>query len=165
MDAPVNNSRLQHQPRELFMTSEYLQSKGWFGSSTINARLGQLQTDIALEGLSDAEKLALSVNNRFADFLHIDDQTVTIGECKIVPRIGPIEALLIYRNLFLSDPAYRAHWRKRIQLQFVYAVPDPALNVVAALNGVRPIHYATHWLNEYLTSRRPRDRRAPRAGS
>lgn len=144
------------------MTSEYLQSKGWFSSSTINARLGPLQTALDVAGLTDSERAVLSVNNRFADFIHVSDSKVVIGECKIVPRIGPIEALLIYKNLFLSDPAYRAHWRKPIELQYVYAVEDPALNRVAAMNGVHPIMFRTRWLQEYLTSRRPRDRRAPR---
>jgi hypothetical protein len=146
------------------MTSEYLQSVQRFNGATINARLGQLQTDIDVTGLSDSEKAALTVNNRFADFLHIGPSRVTIGECKIVPRIGPIEALWIYKQLFLSDPRYREHWKKQVDLEFIYAVEDPALNRFAALNGVRPVHFQTRWLQEYLTSRRPRDRRAPRTG-
>jgi hypothetical protein len=158
---PFENTKRRNQPREMLMTAEYLVKQGLWQNSQTAARLGAVHSSLELSGLSDSEKLMLQNFSRWADFLTILPDRVIIGECKLRPKPGPIEALLTYQRLFLSDPKWKEHHHKEIELQFVYAIEDPVMIQIAREHNVKCIQYVPEWLGEYLTSLQPRERRAP----
>ena len=151
------------QPREMLMVSEFL-AKNYKGRNwQTRVRLGTPASALPAGELSDAERKMLQVYARWADAIIFDSKTITIIEAKIKPQLGPLEALIVYKNLFLSDPAYAEHHKKRIDLQFLYAVEDPVEVNLARQLGITPIQYRPNWLSEYFDILSARERRAPRS--
>ena len=144
------------------MVSEYLRDNYPGHRLSTRVRLGRPITDLPLAELDESERALLQNYSRWADAVVFREHEIVLIEAKIRPTLGPLEALLLYRQLFLSDPQYKEHHNKPIRLEFVYAIEDPALLPIARDLGITPKLYKPKWLPEYLSVLRGRDRRSPR---
>ncbi len=152
------------QPRERLMVAEYVtrtfpdaQAKRY------QVRLGAAPLELQGAKLTDSEAGALRVWSRWADAIVEYQDRVILIEAKIRPKMGPLEALLLYRVLLPSTPGLELGDRK-VELRYVYAVEDPVLNMIARELGIAVDHYEPAWLRDYLSLMAPRERRAPPAG-
>ena len=132
-------------------------------AARLNVRLGAAPLELQGETLTASEAGALRVWSRWADaVVELEDRVVLI-ETKIRPKLGPLEALLLYEVLLPSTPGFSLGGRS-IEKRFVYAVEDPVLVYIARILGIIPEKYEPAWLREYLSILPPRERRAPLAG-
>jgi len=151
------------QPREMAMVTEYLRERGLLAGSRSRVRLGMPAPVSDLQGVSRADLELLRVWARWADAVVIQPDRVVLLEAKIRPRLGPLEALLLYKRLFLNDPEYQPHWHKPIELRWIYAIEDPLMVGLAQELGIVPELFRPHWLPNYLKLLSARERGAPRS--
>lgn len=125
-------------------------------------RVGPLPESVTGETLSEADKHFLRVYNRWADAAVLDGKTLVLIEAELKPKLGPVEALLIYRDLAPLTPEL-ARWNYLdVRLELWYAVPDPALLGLARRFGIVTRQYIPPWWSEYAKLLRPRETRPPR---
>lgn len=150
------------QPREMAMCSEFLIHMGMLKGSQTRVRLGTHEPEYSEELTEDERKMLRGVFSRWADCVYIDSKNVIIMEFKIKAVFGACEALEVYKQLFLSDPEYSAHHKKKIELWFVYALEDPVINMLARKRKIKAIQFTPSFLSDYLKLLNPHERRAPR---
>lgn len=158
----IEPTKRKWQPREMLMLAEYLVKAGLTRNTEQRVRLGALHPDLAYPGLTDEEKAALRIHARWADAIHFGEREVIIIEAKIRTIIGAISQLQLYKMLFLSDPEYKEHHRKKITLRLVYAIEDPVTNRLAREQGIDVVRYEPPWLPDYMAILQGRERQAPK---
>lgn len=159
--AETMQRRAQGQPREKLALAEFMQKTFSKYPYTMEPKLGIPHSALGLENMSDSERKMLEVKARYCDALIEMPQKTILIECKLYPRLGPLDGLLLYERLYKMDPRYRHRHHLPVEKMFVYAIEDPALNIVARSLGIRTVSYRPDWLQSYLETRRPRDSRAP----
>ena len=132
-------------------------------AARFNVRLGTAPIADETLQLSSDEAAGLRVWSRWADAVVELEDRVVLVEAKIRPKMGPLEALLLYRVLLPSTPDLQLRGRK-VEMRFVYAVEDPVLNMIARELGIQVEKFEPSWLRDYLSILSPRERRAPLAG-
>ena len=149
------------QPRELSMASEFIAEYFPGIPSLTRVHLGVPAPATQFEGLTPEEISLRRVYNRWADAIVLAPDRVIIVECKIRPRLGPLEGLELYGRLFKTDPQFATYRNRPIEKWFVYAVEDPILNMFARERGIKTVNYVPKWLPEYLRILQRRETRAP----
>lgn len=146
------------------MVSEYVQARYPDAERVLlQVRLGSPPAELQAQTLSADESAALRVWSRWADAVVELEDRVVLVEAKIRPKMGPLEALLLYEVLLPNTPDLELRGR-RVEKRFVYAVEDPVLNLIARQLGILPELYVPAWLRQYLAILPPRERRAPTSG-
>ncbi len=149
------------QPRETLLVSQYVART--FPDATrvrTRVRLGSTPIEPGEIALTPEDAGALRVWTRWADAVVEYRDRVIIIEAKIVPKVGPLEALLEYRALAPQTPDLELRGR-RVELLFLYAVEDPVLVQIARDLGIRATQFAPPWVAEYLGILSGRERRPP----
>jgi len=158
----ANRERRSWQPREMQMLTEWLTKtqadKRWM----TRVRLGSPKPATPRPDMTIEEQAMIGAWRRWADAVILDRDRVTIVEAAIRPDPGKISQLELYRALFPHTPELRA-WRGcEIDLVLLYAIEDPATNLLAREKGIRCIEYKPSWLENYLKILMPRERRGVR---
>lgn len=162
MASIVDTKKRSNQKRESIMISEFVVSRGFLQYAQFNVRLGRIHPELIPEDIKEEDLGILSVYRRWADcVISLPDKTIIL-EAKIVSRLGALEALEIYKQLYLSSPEYIHRHSIPIELWFIYAVEDPVLNNLARQKGIIPIEYRPAWLPDYLAILRGRERQPPK---
>lgn len=156
----IDPKKRKWQPREMLMMAEYVAKQGLSNRTVQRVRLGALHPDLAYPGLTDSEKAALRIHARWADAIYYGDREVIIMEAKIRSVVGAISQLKLYKMLFLSDPEYKEHHKKRIILRLIYAIEDPIASRLAREEGIEVVRYEPAWLAEYIGILNPYERQA-----
>lgn len=146
------------QPRELQMVSEFIAMmypRDWF---EMRVRLGTPKPAAPTSLLTDAEKRMVGVWRRWADAIVYRKHELILIEAAIRPDPGDISRLQLYFMLVPMTPELKPHWNKKIILELVYAIEDPATITLARRQGIRCIEYKPPWLEGYLEILMPRER-------
>lgn len=99
---------------------------------------------------------------RWADAIILEEDHVTLIEAAIRPNPGKIGQLELYKMLMPHTPEL-APWRDLpIEMVLLYAIEDPATNLLARSKGIKCIEYKPSWLPAYLETLQPRERRGVR---
>jgi len=150
------------QPREMQMLTEWLtktqKGKRWL----TRVRLGSPKPEIPRPEMSVEERAMIGSWRRWADALILEKDKVTIIEAAIRPDPGKISQLELYAKLFPHTPEYQAWRGVPIDLILLYAIEDPATNLLAREKGILAIEYKPAWLPAYLNLLMPRERRGVR---
>jgi len=125
-------------------------------------RLGSPKPEIPRPEMSEEERAMIGSWRRWADAIILEKDKVTIIEAAIRPDPGKISQLELYRKLFPHTPEYQAWSGVPIDLILLYAIEDPATNLLAREKGILAIEYKPTWLPAYLNLLMPRERRGVR---
>ena len=150
-----------HTPREMRLVSEYVVKNYPNRPARFQVRLGSVHPSLRHKDMSEQELSLLRVWNRYADCIVLDGKKAIIIEGKIRPKLGPLEQLMLYEELYPHTPEYNEQRGYEIEKRFVYAVEDPVLNKIARSSGIIPQQFAPDWVPEYLSILSHRERRAP----
>jgi hypothetical protein len=110
--------------------------------------------------LGSPEHRAMSHWRRWADAVVIDDTTLRVIEAKIRPDVGVIGQLELYIRLVPSTWELRDYADRRIVPVLLCAVHDPQLAALAGEKGFEYHIYKPEWVDAYLDTLYPRERRA-----
>lgn len=94
-----------------------------------------------------------------ADAVVFLPEEVHIVEAKIRDDRGKIEQLLLYKWLFYRDESFRPYWDKRVKLILLTPKDQGILEEFMAEFGIQVIYYRPLWVQEYLGTLRPFERR------
>ncbi len=149
-----------HQPREMRLVSEFMESFFPRARKITRVRLGPSPSQLAQMVVEPEEERLLKVFTRWADGVAIEKDRVHIIEGKIRPRMGPTEALEVYRRLWPSTPEFAVWSELPVTLHFWYAIEDPVLTALAREKGIQATLTRPKWLDSYMAELQPRERRA-----
>jgi len=85
----------------------------------------------------------------------LDDRTILV-EAMVRDEPGKIAELEMYRDLFLSDPEYKARWELPVELVLLTPIFNPFIRAKAEERGIRYVYYRPPWIEQYLESLPPR---------
>lgn len=148
------------QPRELRMVAEYLQSHYAKYPYKMRVRLGSIPTELVKPGMSWQEMRMAGVWRRYADAVVIQPRKVVIIEAAIKPDPGDISKLKLYGDLFKHTPEFAPYHSAPVALELVFALEDPVVFKLARKEKIKVVYYKPEWVDEYLATLLPRERRA-----
>lgn len=125
-------------------------------------RLGSPKPSVPRPDMSEEERAMIGSWRRWADALILERNKVSIVEAAIRPGPGKISQLELYALLFPHTPELAAWKAAKIELVLLYAIEDPAVNLLARNKGIKVIEYKPLWLPSYLEILMPRERRGVR---
>ena len=99
---------------------------------------------------------------RWADAIILEDDKVTLVESAIRPEVGKIAQLELYERLIPFTPELAPWHGLPILKVLLYAIEDPAANLMAREKGILCIEYKPSWLPSYMDILQPRERRGVR---
>ena len=155
------NSKRNWEPREMRLVAEYLAKHYAKYEAMTRVRLGSVHPDLQPGSLSDAELRAVGVWRRWADAIVIMPDRLVLIEAKIRPNPGDISQLELYEHLLPLTPELAEHKSKRIEKLLLWALPDDAVAAMARERGIRVVMFKPNWVDDYLETLYPRERRAP----
>lgn len=162
-DSDMANSKRQWQPREMRLVSEWIAETYPDYPSQTRVRLGPIRTELQGVELTDAELRGLGVWRRWADAIVFMPDRLVLIEAKIRPGPGDISQVELYEDLIPKTPELKEHKGKRIEKLLLYAIDDKAIAAMAKRRGIRVVLFHPSWVDEYLLTLYPRERRAPRS--
>lgn len=125
-------------------------------------RLGSPSSAVPTAEMTPEERAMVGAWRRWADAVILENHQVTIVEAAIRPQPGKIGQLELYKQLFPMTPEL-APWKGLpVQLLLLYAIEDPATNLLARQKGILCVEYKPDWLPHYLNLLLPRERRGSR---
>lgn len=128
----------------------------------VRVRLGSPQPSQPTAEMTPEEAAMVGSWRRWADAIILEEDRVTLIEAAIRPNPGKIGQLELYKMLMPHTPEL-APWRDLpIHLVLLYAIEDPATNLLARQKGIKCIEYKPEWLPAYLETLMPRERRGVR---
>lgn len=158
----ANKQKRSWQPREMQMLAEWLTKTQRGKRYMTRVRLGSPKPSAPAAELTPEEAAMVGSWRRWADAIILEDDKVTIVEAAIRPNPGKISQLELYKMLFPHTPELRA-WRELpVHMILLYAIEDPATNLLARQKGIKTIEYKPEWLPAYLETLMPRERRGVR---
>jgi len=145
------------------MVAEYVQRTYREALVFMRLRLGVLEPDVGPRDLSPEETAMLGVFRRWADAVVVTRDELIVVEASIRSDTGDPSKLVLYGRLVPSTPELKAYLGKRLVLELVVAVEDPAVSALAHEMGIRTRVYRPPWLPEYLANLHRRERRPVQA--
>lgn len=124
-------------------------------------RVGQIPSEIDVEGLDPAEIRMLGVWRRWVDLVIVDPPFLRVIEAAMLPDPGDISQLDLYMQLIPATPELQEFIDLEPRGMLVYAIDDPVIRRLAADRGYTVEIYQPAWLSQYLERVFPRERRAP----
>ena len=144
---------------EMRMVAEYVQRTYPQGLVFMRLRLGVMEPDVGPRTLSPEEMAMLGVFRRWADAVVVTQDELIVVEASIRSDSGDPSKLVLYGRLVPSTPELKAFLNRRLVLELVVAVEDPAVTALAREMGIRVRVYPPPWLPEYLAQLHRRERR------
>jgi hypothetical protein len=148
---------------EMRMVAEYVQRTYRQGLVFMRLRLGVLEPDVGPRDLTPEETAMLGVFRRWADAVVVTREELIVVEASIRSDSGDPSKLVLYGRLVPSTPELKEFLNRRLVLELVVAVEDPAVSVLAHEMGIRTRVYRPPWLPEYLANLHRRERRPVQA--
>jgi len=149
------------EPREMRLVAEYL-AKHYPGYETLTrVRLGSVREDLVSSEFTEAELRAVGVWRRWADAVVVMPDRLVLIEAKIRPSPGDISQLELYEHLLPFTPELADHKHKRIEKVLLWALNDEVVAAMARQRGIRVVMFKPSWVDDYLATLYPRERRAP----
>lgn len=144
------------------MVAQYLAERYPQDITITRVKLGSIPTSELSPLLDEHEVRMMGVLRRWADYVVVTEDKLILGEATIRSQPGKIAQLQLYRRLLDHTPELQVYLPREIEMQLVYAIEDPVVNVMAREAGIRPIYYRTKAVEDYIAILYPRERRAPR---
>lgn len=144
---------------EMRMVAEYVQRTYPQGLVYMRLRLGALQPDVGPRDLAPEEMAMLGLFRRWADAVVVTQEELIVVEASIRSDSGDPSKLVLYGRLVPLTPELQEYRNRKLVLELVVAVEDPAVSALAQEMGVRTRVYRPPWLPEYLAQLHRRERR------
>lgn len=122
------------------------------GSWRTNVRLGKVKVPPGAVLTPEEERYLRGAFAASADAIVFLENEVLIVEAMVRHEPGAVEDLLKYKRLFLSDPAFKEHWGKRIRLVLLTPLELGEYEKFAKEHGIEVVKYTPPWILEYLHS-------------
>lgn len=90
------------------------------------------------------------VLRRWADIIFLDENVVHIVEAKIRPEPGAIMQLKLYSSLFPRTPEFYSVRNNKIEMIFLCATYDAAVEKLCQENDVQFVVFTPDWAKEYI---------------
>jgi hypothetical protein len=148
---------------EMRMVAEYVQRTYPQGMVFMRLRLGVMEPDVGPRALSPEEMAMLGVFRRWADAVVVTQDELIVVEASIRSDSGDPSKLVLYGRLVPKTPELTPFLNRRLVLELVVAVEDPAVTALAQEMGIRVRVYPPPWLPEYLAQLHRRERRPVQA--
>lgn len=148
-------------PRETRMVSEYLAKKYHKYPYKMRQRLGSVPAELDLPGRDHAEQKMAGNWRRWADAIVFKPSQLILIEAAIRPDPGYVSKMQLYAKLIKHTPELKPYAGLPVSLELVYALEDAALMQMARDAGIKCVRYKPAWLDEYLKTLWPHERRAP----
>lgn len=149
------------QPREMKLVSEYLAQNYPKYECRTRVRLGSYPAALKPELLTGGDRRALGVWRRWADAIVIMPDRLILIEAAIRPNPGDISQLELYERLVPMTPELAEYKDLPIDKVLLFALKDPAMELMARERNIRVVYYHPDWIDEYLAILYPYERRAP----
>ncbi len=154
-------ARRPYTPWEIMMISEWVAKTFPDVKYQTNVRLGVIQPRLPSGTYSADEAKALGLWRRRIDALvYLPDRLLLI-EAVLRADPGKISILKLYERLVPLTPELAEYRALPIQKILLYAIEDPALNVLAKEEGILPIQYVPTFFEQWFNKLRQRDKRTP----
>lgn len=145
------------EPREQRMLAEYMAHNFRGIRYKTRVRLGATQPRIAGK-FTKEESAMLGVFRRWADAIaFLPDKSLLLIETKIRPEPGVISQLKLYAMLIPNTPELEEFKDWPIRMRVVYAIPDPAVEMLARSENIEVVSYFPSWMEEYLKTLQRRE--------
>jgi hypothetical protein len=115
-------------------------------------RLGAIETDMELEGVTPGELNIIGATRRFADAIVIRSTEVVVIEGAIRPDLGKVSILHGYSRLVPITPELVAFRGMPLRLELVGCIYDPVLDQVCRQWGVKLVTWTTPEALAYIKS-------------
>lgn len=125
-------------------------------------RLGSPRSSVPRADMTVEERAMVGVWRRWADAVVLLPEELLLVEAAIRPNPGKIGQLELYQMLVPHTPELSQYRDRPVAMVLLYAIEDPAVNLLARRKGIRCIQYKPEWLPDYLELLMPRERRSPR---
>ena len=153
------SSKRRWEPREMRLCSEYLKTYHYSAYCMTRVRLGKYPSELLKYVAVEEERNMLTVWRRWADGIAIYPDRVILIECAIRPNPGKIAQLKLYKELFYQTPEFEHLRNRKLELELVYAIEDPATIELAKREDIRTIYFKPVWIEEYISHLYPWERR------
>jgi len=147
---------------ETRLLSEYLAARWTHARILIQPRVGLLNPEGESKNVSWAELRFMGIWRRYPDAVCITPRRVTIIETSLKPNPAKISLLELYRDLWLVTEDYAEFRSLPVDLLMVWSLPDTATEALARRHGVAVEIFRPAWVDEWLQTLLPRERRAAR---
>ena len=151
------------QPREMRLVSEYLVKHYGMFTCRTRVRLGSVPVELVKPGMDPVELRMAGQWRRWADAVVIKPGQVVIIEAAIKPDPGDVTKLQLYARLFKHTPEFDPFATLPVALELVYALEDPVTLQLAREANIKVVYFKPAWVDEYLATLYPHERRAPLA--
>jgi len=140
--------RIIHEP----FLSEWLVRNYPIGTWRINVRVGPISPELLELTVRPELRRMMKITTGSVDAIVFLEDRVVLIEAMIRDEPGKIQLLKIYRDLFLSDPDFKEHWAKKIELVLLTPIWNPFIRAQCHREGVTYTYYRPPWIEKYLTS-------------
>ena len=146
---------------EMRMVSEYIASAYPNSISWTRLRLGSLIPDGPRPSLTAQQRAMLGVFRRWADAAVVTDTELIIIEGSLRSDTGDPSKLVLYGRLVPHTPDLKPYLGRRLVLELVAVIEDPAVSKYARELGIRTKTFTPEWWPLYLAQLHRRERRPP----
>jgi len=150
----------QWQAREMRMVSEFMAKHYNEYPTKTRVRVGSIHPELKPDQLTAAERRAVGMWRRWADAVVFMPDKLVLIEAAIRPNPGKISQLELYEYLLPKTPELAEHKDKPIEKVLLFAIEDPALANLARNRGIKVVYFHPDWIDSYLETLYPRERRA-----
>lgn len=153
-------TRRKSEPREMRLIAEWVGNQFPRDKFILNVRLGQLHPDLHPELLTEEERRLVGVWRRMADAVVIKPDKMLLIEAAIRPQPGDISVLMLYKELLPQTPELSEYSHLPVEMILLAVIEDPVIAKIARQQGIKFMTYRPEWIDEYLNTLYPRQRRA-----
>lgn len=151
------------QPVEARLLAEYL-AAAYPGYRTLqHTRVGPLHPELDLPYLTPDERRMVGVWRRWVDAVIVRDRDVLLVEASVLPRPAAVAQLEVYLRLWPRTPEYPDLTRLPARGLLVSACDDPEIRMLCRARDYLNVVYRPRWVDAYLATLAPRQRRPPLA--
>ena len=144
--------RITHEP---YLT-EYLVRNYPLRTWRVNVRVGPVNPELVKDIVEPRYRRAAMVTVGSVDaIVELPDKTILV-EAMIRDEPGKIQMLKMYRNYYLTDPAYAERRTLPIELMLLSPIYNPMIKHLCTTEGIRYVFYRPVWIETYLTTLPPR---------
>lgn len=154
------NQKREWQAREMRLVAEFLAKEYADYPSQTRVRVGSLPSGLHPENLTGPEQRMVGVWRRWADAVVFMPDRLVLIEAAIRPAPGKISQLELYEHLLPMTPELAEHKGKPIEKILLFAIEDPVVVAMARERGIRVVYFHPDWVDSYIETLYPRERRA-----
>jgi len=140
--------RIVHEP----LIAEWCAMRYPVGAWTVNVRVGPLPEWVEKLTVMPRFRRVARVMLAEVDAIVLLPEEVHIIEAMVRDEPGKVTELKIAKDLFLRDPTFKEHWKKRIRLILLTPIYNPFLKSVCEREGIEYVFYRPEWILPYLGS-------------